>query len=381
MKQLFIVLFFILFIFSSCENDKKLTAYLKPLTEDHFKIGANRFINDVSFLFIVDTSGSMSEFNTHLSENVKLFLDPIFANFPYFNYNFAITTMTPSSEFKKNHPLFFNNELIKECGLNPSLFSHTVNVGSYLSYSIDDLQKFSYKQLVCIVSQSIKTAQGFDSATESFFQSISYIIDKADKKFKHNFFGKDKFLILFFISDTWEGVDYNSIRDQFHAGDKIATDRLNKIQSVMGGSVGNIRSYAVVMDDRRKDDCGEGNGGSDYPFHLYSFIEKTQGLRISICDASWGKQLTDVFDDFRIAFFSRILYLEEVPQRETLEVFFDNKKVPKDTQTGWFFNPEGPSVVLGPQFDFYSYFSGDSLEEAEVIVKYHPVNIEILGED
>ncbi len=391
MKIFFISLFLIFFMIS-CDSNKKLTSHFKSRKTVILKKQSSHFIQEISFLFIIDTSSSMAPFNNKLAENINLFLEPIFTNYPHYNYNFAITTMTPSKWFSTgpegaNWPLFLKSN-IRDCGdIDPSLFIHQASdVGRYFSYSVNDLQTYSIENLVCILSHNIQHAMGFDSSAESFFQSITYIVKKSHFDFKSHFFGKDKLLVLFFISDAWQGVDYNKkLLAGVPSPDKIISDDiLNLLQSVMGSRSQNIRSYAVALDDRRRDQCGTERGGklpTSYPFHLYRFIKKTNGFRISLCDAKWGNQLTDVFHSVSKVFHASDLYLDEVPKLDTLEVFLNNKKIPKSAKAGWRFSPETLSIKLAPDFDFMPYIldeKGQSIETNEFTIKYIPLNIELL---
>ena len=379
MKKLFLLVSFILFLIG-CEDSQKITPYLKPKKEFKFNMSINDLISDINFLFIIDTSGSMAELNKSLSNNIQLFLNPILKNYPHYNYNFAITTMTPSQKFNftDQRPLSLNFPVIRNCQVDPSVISRSSNIGHYLSYSSKLFRQVSHQQLVCSLSSNIQLAEGFDGGDESFFQSIQYITEEADSQFKSSFFGKNKFLILFFISDAWEGVDYDRLRKSqiSNSADVIANKSFNGLKTLMGMGE-NIRSYAVILSEEAQDTCGEGSGGNDYPLHVYSFIKKTKGLRLSICDSSWGSQLTDVSDDLLENLPTRALYLEEIPKVGTVEVFFNKKRVPKDLDTGWSLDIEKPVINFGSQFDV-SYYRSDTNSDDEVIVKYQPVNLNIL---
>ena len=376
MKKLFFLLFFTLF---SCEDSKKITPYLKAKKDFKFNLSLDGFISDINFLFVIDTSGSMSGFKDTLSKNVRLFLDPILKDYPYYNYNFAITSMTPYKEFNftDKKPLYLNFPAIKECHADPLTFSRSSNMGSYLSYNHNHFDKVSYQQLLCSISSSIQSADGFDGGAESFFQSIRYITEKADSQFRAKFFGPKKILVLFFISDAAEGVDYAQMQANkiSNAHNLIANKNFQHLKNIMGAGE-NIRSYAVIVSEEKKDNCGE-DGGNIYPLHAYSFIKLTKGLRISICDTAWGQQLTDVADDFLEILPTRALYLKEIPKEGTIEVFFNNIKVDEDINTGWSLDKEKQVINLGSQFDF-SYYKSNSNKEDEIIVRYHPMNLNIL---
>ena len=380
------ILFFVFCAFS-CDNHEKLTAYLKPFEEARFNISSDDFIHKISFMFFIDTSGSMAGFNNSLAGNIALVVEPILKNYPFYGYNFAITTMTPAENFTGKNPLFFTNNLKLQCGgADFSSLSRPSEIGSYIRYFPSDPQhkKISRQELICALSENIRQAEGFNGAEESYFQSLSYIIQNADEDFIFNFFGGDKLLVLFWISDAYE-FDYDKIRAKglLNFDEAVANQHLNLIQSMMGEE--NIRSYAVIADNRKGDTCGQemvGTSPGKYPFHLYNFIEKTNGLRISICDNYWGKQLTDVFKSLKSSLFNNVLYLDKIPHLETIEVFFNGQKIPKDIKKGWSFHPEDVSISIGSDFDFSQTASNqEEFDNSQITVKYHPVNIELLEKE
>ena len=387
MRKLFILLIFI-FCVSSCDNHQKLTSYLQPVKE--FKLKVDDKINDINFLFIIDNSVSMGDFQETLAQNIKLFLEPIFLKFSYYNYSFAILTTTPPPKNNTSPVLFllpnssYKNKY-ENCDIKlPSSLFHSTNMGDYLNYSKENFQQLSSSDLVCVLANNIKAIGTGGSTSESYFQSLAYLIKNSDEKFRNQFFNKNKFLILFFISDNYSGVTYNNMLKQGidNAADILAEERLKLLKNSSIGELKHIRSYAAVLDNRKGDKCGgDGGGGSPekYPFHLYKFIEKTGGLRISICESNWGLRLVNVFDDLNEQLYINILYLDEVPELETMEVFLNGKKVPKDINKGWSFNPEQLSITIGFDFKYAPYLS-ENLKN-EFTVKYNPINIELLRED
>ena len=385
MKNLLSCLFVIFFVLS-CEKHEKLTAYVKPLKEVHLKL--THFINEISFLFLIDASGSMDKFNKTLAENIDKFLQPVLLNYPYYNYNFAITSLSPLRYFKKRQNIFFFVDYDKntKCGLNPSAFSRNSNLGPYLHYSFKDMGVDNIGDLVCVLSHNITTIKG-DRGDEPHFDSLSYIVNNADSHFKQGFFGKNKMLVLFFISDSVGEDDTNYVlsagrTNHSEASEAFSEDQLKSLQSVTGHSgTKNIRSYAVVLDESQGDRCGEGEDSLfPYPYHLYAFIRKTGGLKISICDNTWGRKLSNVFDDLKKILHSRVLlYLNEVPRLDTIQVIINNKEVPHDNQKGWYFNPHTLSIDTGLNFNFLSYADEEKAHlNYDIIVKYHPLNIELL---
>ena len=423
-KKMCIFLSFALFV-SACDNHEKLTVYFRSTTEVDLEVKTMDFIDEISFLFIIDNSGSMGVFNKIFSENIKTFLRSLFVNYPHYNYNFAITQTLSrgskelvaewSQKFGKkmkrrvvDKPLFFEKYPDK-CGFDTSPFFVNTGIGPYLHHSFKDLQTVEQADIICIISYNIQHLKNHGADVEPLFDSLSYIIEQSKEQpyleFREQFFGQNKLLVLFFFSDQWGQYDkmyYDEIqrisspeerkeeviRKAKKVADSFSAKQLKLLQSVMGESWKNIRTYAVVLDNRRSDRCGGEDGGitpDRYPFHLYSLIEKTDGLRLSICDSSWGNQLKNIFDDLKKSLGFLSFYIDEVPKIDTMEVFLNNKKIPRDIKTGWVFDPENLSVNIGPDFDYFDYFDYrtgfDKDRNDQLKIKYQPFNIELLRED
>ena len=140
----------------SCDNYEKLTAYIQPAKEIEFDKNEFQLIQDISFLFLIDDSVSMDKSIKTLSENITLFLKPVFLNYPHYNYNFAITTLS-ELEFidqdQKGQPIFVDNDRKTKCNnVIPSEFSRTTNIGPYLHYSKENLKEINHEDLICVIS-------------------------------------------------------------------------------------------------------------------------------------------------------------------------------------------------------------------------------------
>ena len=208
---------------------------------------------------------------------------------------------------------------------------------------------------------------------------------------------------MFFISDN-SGENDKDYQDQIkklgnseRAGEKIAKSKFDLIRSLMGSDLNNIRIYASVQDNIRKDKCSKiektGSTPENYPFHLYELIKKTGGLRVSICDSQWGNQLTNVFDDLEKAFYSSSVELSEAPKWDSIEIYLNDKAIPRDSKKGWSLNLETLSIELGREFDSLPYLkdpgdckkreASDQVEsdscENKIKIKYKPLNIELLN--
>ena len=369
-----------------CDDNKSITPYIEPLYSLEWNLNQDDdYLSKINFLFIIDTSGSMDKFNETLANNAERFLQPIFNKYPYYDYNFAITQMVEETRFiKQNYSsLFFNSDFLLNCQLSEDLEKQSV-LGSYISYRKGFSSKSSIKNILCFLGQSIQNIEPRIASTESYFQHLSYILKETDKAFQDDFFASDSFLVLFFISDNWRGVDYERLlKDPQNKNPHImlANKKISELKKQMI-NIKNVKTYGVVLDYERSDRCGGELGGqkpNQYPFHFYEFVRQTEGLIVSLCDSNWGQQLEEVYKDFFSAFPDSSFVLDKVPQLDSIEVFLNGIEVPNDVHSGWTLNLEKLSIDLGPNLNL-SYYQKNKkeAEDNKLLVRYHPLNLELL---
>lgn len=375
-------------IITSCDDNKKIIPYLKDKKELTLSFLNQNFITNFGFLFIIDTSGSMSSLRLNLADKLNLYLEPILKKHPYYNYHFAFTTMSPKEGYDlDNKPLYLEN-FLDECGYSENIKFKNSNIGDYLQYSYNFSNKSDIENLLCVLKLNIKNIAGYDSGSESYFQSLDYILDNSDPTFKKSFFKRNKILNLFFISDSWHGVTYekNLLRRTQDAGVQVAEDLANKYINKFRNFFDiqkNLRSYAVTHSAELSDNCDDSEGTGDtpnnYPFHVYKFVEKTNGLRLSICDESWGEKLGQVSDQFLSSFKLLEFFLDEFPKIDSIEVYFNDRKIPNDFEEGWFFDSEQLAIKIGSKFNWSYYISitEKELAESKLRILYHPMNLQI----
>ena len=382
MKVLFCLVSLVV-ILASCSDSEKITPYWKPKKEEIFDMSVNRFIEEISFLFVMDDSGSMSEEKKILADQIKSFLEPLLERYPHYKYNFAITNMKKDFD-QVVKPLFFNSKLIREkCSIDPFLVSIKSQWGSYFSYSGQG-SLVSWDEMVCAVSHNIQDPNR-KTDDEVFFSSLRYISGKTDNTFQSQFFGRNKFLFLFFISDA-AGNEYRTrLNNNLSASDEMAKKAYEMLGGLMENAVENVRVYAVIPPVKKPDgqcnldDTAIKNGEYHSADPVLSLIEKLGGLSLSICDIDWGAQLSQVSDSMLDAVsVHQVLYLEEVPKRGTIEVFFNDKPVEENPDTGWYLDRERLVIRFGEEFDPFDYAQFKSGEESQVTIRYKPMNIDVL---
>ena len=374
---------------TSCDDNKKIISYLKDKKEIKVSLLDQNFIININFLLIIDTSGSMISFNLNLASNLNLFLEPILKEYPYYNYHFAFTTMSPKRGYNSEIKPLYLEKFLDECGSSENLKFKNSDIGGYLQYFYSFSKKSDIDTLLCVLNSNIQNIKGYDEGTESYFQSLDYIIENSDSKFKKSFFGKNKILSLFFISDSWKGVTYiknlyNKTQDtNIQVAEDLGNEYINKFKKFFDIQK-NLRSYGVIHSAELFDNCDisetTGDTRNNYPFHVYKFIEKTNGLRLSICDKGWGEKLGQVSDQFLSSFQLSEFFLDEFPKMDSIEFYFNDIKIPNDFEEGWFFDSERLAIKVGAKFNWPHYISltGKELSESTLRILYHPRNLQIL---
>ncbi len=378
MKMFLKKLFFAgLFAFSaSCSGPAaKLTSLALPQKE--LRLSSTKPVSEVSFLFIIDTSGSMSNIRETFSENVEKFLD-VAMFYPYYNYNFAVMTMAPALKASGFQPLFMaSREAFSGCGLGSAAagFVKATSLGEYIRYTARDLKSHDYEKLLCLLSTNIlATNEGNSSSTEMYFEPVEYALDYEDPDFSSRFFSPDSFLTVLFISDA---VGDGLIRARkgaraVRAANRMAEQFKSRIDAVKRKRE-SFKIYAVVPLEDLRDSCGEGAGA--YPRHIYKLISLANGRLVSICEKGWGAKLRTISKDIRASFQHKVILLDDIPKTDTIEVFYNGRRMPKDAASGWSYNPETVSIYIGDRFfPARAGGAGEKRERGEFTVRYYPLN-------
>ena len=144
----------------ACGKKIKMTSLAKPLKTINTDFSSG--FKNVSFLFILDTSGSMSKIHKTMVDNLK-YLFPVINDYSSYNYNFAITTMNSLIDFEDptSPPLLYTSpkdELSHFCTNSKEqevdLFVRETSLGNYLSYNSSISSKDNLEKLSCLFSES-----------------------------------------------------------------------------------------------------------------------------------------------------------------------------------------------------------------------------------
>ena len=363
----------------SCSPVPKLQALVLPSKE--MSVFSTKSVSEVSFLFLIDTSASMSRIRELFSENIGSFLD-VAVFYPYYNYNFAIMRMSPlgpggPGKASSLTPLFMADQAkFARCGLDsPSDFIETTSLGPYIRYTAGDLKAQDYEKLLCLLSTNILEAEGGDQSVEMYFHPVEHVLDYGDSNFSERFFSKENFLAVLFISEAAGDGFSKRLRSSSKApaalGREMGEEFNSRLKEARQG--GGFKIYAVAPLESSQDECGETDTAAPpYPYHVYRAVEASKGKAISICSAGWGAELQIISKDIRSDFQRRSFMLEDIPKTDTIEVFYNGYRLPKDAREGWAYNPETVSVSIGDQF--FPIQHDKAGERGKFKIRYYPLN-------
>ncbi len=389
MKRI-ISIVFVLFLVG-CGPSPKLISIAKPLKKIISTSVAG--FSDISFLFVLDTSGSTGDFRKTIVKNFQYFL-PIMKEHSYYNYNFAITTMSPYKTFNTSygHPLFIaTDELLESCK-DFKKFVHKTTVGNYFKYKTQDSNDVNFESISCLLSKSVDSVSGYnDAGYEWYFSALDFLMKQNDKDIARDFFSEKNFLVIIFVSDALgemteahyslsEGSSNVSITKE---GERVGLGKFNEIIKHKGDD--QIKAYGVLPLERTKnhvDNCSENiHAIVPFPAHAHNFIKQTSGHAFSVCDKeSWGKKLTVISKDIERSFYVPVILIEEVPLVDTIRVLYNDYEIPNDTHEGWYYNAETMSIHIGEDFKYYNYKKSPIVQDNQYTVYYRPLNFNIFRE-
>ena len=397
------ILFFLPILFISCGMTKEYkfqSTFKEQVSQTRDLVGLSGSAR--SFLFVVDTSGSMREEIKHFASNIQILADFLESKASKnIDYNFAIATMdvitNPSVKVLKS-PL--SASFISSCGLvsqKENEYVRKTHSGNFLQFPAQNSTLYDKNVISCVVGKYLtdvavnineivrKSQAGSKSYVskgtgESYFEPLFELIRRStdvNDETKKSFFSLDTDLVIIFISDAAGGDLYMKNKAipnfSFEYSEKI----YNYILQTKGDT--RFRAYGVIPVDRT--DCGgifkyddsvkTPRSGSvlHFPRHAQQFIRKTNGQYFPMCLRDWGSYLTGITQDLEDFFQIRPIYLEDIPDLDTIEVFYAGEQISQDPETGWSYNIETNAIILGDLFRNFSESEKGVLE-----IRYYPFN-------
>ncbi len=304
--------------FASCtEKNPKLIPKVELETDSKTEVapvGKDTFQPKLDILFVIDDSGSMSEHQQNLANNISKFADAIVRT-TYLDYHVGVVTSTTGGYYPTP----------KCCG---KLVGAPLYVDRNTPNGINALAR----------NMLVGTSGDY---TEKFFDPI-YLALSDPLLTGHNagFYRPEANLALIFITDT---EDQSIQQDAQSLYDFLLTIK---------GSAEKIYVAAAHIPESEIGVCsGETSELEDYD-GLNDFFKLTNAKTFSLCD-DFGENLAEAGES--IAAKSQIMYLSKKPVPKTIKVTMDGVELPQDKLKGWAYHPEKIAIVFGPNIEWDLY--------------------------
>ena len=305
------------FLFLSCAQG---VGKLVPKGKDRDKVIAESLnLTDVNLsvkslvdiLFVVDDSGSMEFHQKNLAINVNFFIDHFLQN-NSLDFRIAVTTTSGLKDVNYGYGRPTKYQMKSEKITYQGPFNRNT---PHLDKEL--MEAFQVGK------------EGADK--ESVFMSSKYILERP-KKYP-NFYRKDAFLVLVFITDAEEQSD-------------ISLDDFRKFLIRLKHDPTKIIPYGVLAEKHSlQEECFQDEGP---PLKIKYFIKSfNSGLIYSLCDPHFGQRLADIGRDIISRVTSKIL-LPSKPLVSTIEVSYGFQILPSDVEKGWFYDPSQNAIFISP---------------------------------
>jgi hypothetical protein len=98
---------------------------------------------------------------------------------------------------------------------------------------------------------------------------------------------------------------------------------------------------------------------------------KNQGNIFSLCAPDYGQKLAGLAKDI-VDNVGSVIYLNRIPDVNTIQVTYGAAPLPKDADKGWAFDPSRNAILLGKNIDWNSQPSG-----SRVMVNYEAIKTDV----
>lgn len=315
MKMKFGWLATLLLLSAACSPESE-KVYLKPVKKNEVvteKPDAVYFDPTVDILFVVDNSPSMGEHQANLASNISLFTSRFSKN-SILDYHIGVVT-TDMEGWRAGGTLVGNPRVIEK--------------------SIPNGDSLLAKNLLVGTSGS--------SVEQSFEPVIQALSPAMQAGVNRGFYRSSAAFVVIFITDA---------EDQSRSS---AQDLYQFLLKLKGQSARKILSYGVIVPSN-VDNCERDENTK--PVRIENFLGMVynggQGQNeFSLCDPDFGSRLAGMAKDI-VDLVGRIIYLNRVPDVDSIRVTYGNMELPRDAGKGWMFDPKKNAIVLGDQVDWAS---------------------------
>ncbi len=268
-------------------------------------------LNDISFnpavdiLFIIDDSGSMNVFQQKLAENAKLFTE-IFLNTKFIDYHIGVTT----------------SSLFDGGSVAPGGRLHNVNGFTYVDRLTPDGD--------LILSEMLRVGTSGSASEEFLSIHMKAFTEPVLSGSNLGFYRKEAQLAIFVITDT---------EDQSAFSAQVAYDFLRDLKDKDERKI----HYAAAL-VHVENSCKSFENMD--PIKLRTIIDLFQerGYRFSLCQPNYGEDLARIAT--RLIRSASTIYLDQLPDVTTLEVYYGDQRLLNDPLKGWVYDPDRNAIIL-----------------------------------
>lgn len=303
--------------FAACtEKSPKLLPKPPPVVPDSktevAPVGKNTFQPKIDILFVIDDSGSMSEHQKNLSNNISKFADAIVRT-TYLDYHVGVVTSSPK-------------------GYYPNCCGKLVGTPLYVDRNTPN---GIYQMASNIL---VGTGGGYE---EAFFDPVYLALsDPLLSGYNAGFYRPEASLALIFITDT---EDQSDMQD--------ANSLYNFLLAIKGNAQ-KIEVAAAYIPENEISSCPGETMELQSRDGLNEFFKLTNALTFSLCD-DFGEELAIIGE--KIAAKSQIMYLSKKPVPETIKVTMGGVEMPRDKVKGWTYEPNKVAIVFGSDIEWDLY--------------------------
>ena len=279
----------------------------------------------VDILFVVDDSFSMQSHQENMSRNTGFFINHFLQN-KSLDFHIAITTTNGISEYN----------------YVTSPFSRIVYLGPF---------NRGTPGFYWSLRNSFKVGLN-GSGTESVFFSSKYILE--NPKEYQNFYRKDAFLVLVFITDAEDQSD-------------ISLSEFKNFLIKLKSDPSKILLYGVLAETLpAQKECPRDEGPAR---KIKTLVRSFSGLVYSLCDPHFGQRLADIGRDIISRISTKIL-LPSRPLISTIKVSYGSQVLLNDFLKGWIYDPSQNAIFLSPHIELKEEEEKNQILSQEVEVNY-----------
>jgi hypothetical protein len=292
------------------------------------KVSFNR---SVDILFVVDDSGSMSDHQANLAQNVKLFTQGIVAN-QILDYHIGVVTSNMDSQpFNPKPGQTWKGEL---WGTTKYVTRTTPAANAILEANLQPGTEGSGTEMFFTPVQAALTPPLVNGANLGFYRP-------------------DAYLVVIFLTDA---DDQSSMS---------AKDFYNFLLKLKGGDPAKVITYGVNIPTNDKS-CPR---QEQVPTKLEEFYALTKAQTLGLCDKDYGIKLAALGADL-VRRVGSILYLTRPAQPSTISVRFGTQVIPNDPRLGWVYDPARNALVFGDDFELQPEPAGTEVEVEFTAAEY-----------